>query len=93
MTTKRELVDSIAAAAGLPEVRVARVIDLFLEQVIEVLATEGRLELRNFAVFKAVEVKAHTGRNPRTGEPVDIPKTHRGRFKASKRLRERLRQE
>lgn len=92
-TTKRDMVDRIAEAAGYPETRVDRVIDLFLEEVIEVLVREGRLELRDFGVWRTVDLPARVGRNPATGEAVDIPASTHVRFKAGKHMRERLNSE
>ncbi len=89
-TTKRGFVNRIALATGYPKSHVDNVVELFLEELIEALATEGRIELRDFAVLRTVDVAARVGRNPKTGEPVDIPAARHVRFRAGKRMRERL---
>ena len=80
----------MAASTGYPKLRVDRIIDQFLEELIDALALEDRVGLRNFGVFRTVELEARTGRNPRTGEPVEIPSGRHVRFRASKHMREKL---
>jgi integration host factor subunit beta len=88
--TKRALVNRIAVATGLPKVRVREAVELLFDHLMEILATEGRIELRNFGVFRTVEQPAHDGVNPRTGEPMTIEANRHVRFRAGKRLREIL---
>jgi len=88
--TKRRFVNRIAVATGYPKVHVDNVIDLFLDELIDTLAHDGRIELRNFGVFRTVELDARVGRNPRTGAPVDIPAARHVRFRAGKSMREKL---
>ncbi len=88
--TRRRFVNRIAVETGYPKTRVDRVVDLLLEELIEALAETGRVELRNFGVFRTVDLEARVGRNPRSGEPVDIPASTHVRFRMGKRMRERL---
>ena len=88
--TKREFVNRIAVATGYPKTRVDQVVDLFLDELVEVLDRDGRVELRNFGVFKTVELAARVGRNPRTGEAVSIPRSRHVRFRAGKLMRHKL---
>jgi len=88
--TKRDLVNRIAVATGLPKVQVREAVELLLDQLSQTLATEGRIELRNFGVFRTVEQPAHAGVDPRTGEPMTTEANRHVRFRAGKRLRERL---
>jgi len=55
------------------------------------LADHGRIELRNFGVFECKERKARIGRNPKTGDPVDIPARFVVTFKPGKEMEERIR--
>ncbi|MCY3018184.1 MAG: HU family DNA-binding protein [Planctomycetota bacterium] len=57
---------------------------------IAVLATEGRLELRDFGVFEVRVKEARKARNPRTGEEVMAPERRRVRFRAGKIMEERI---
>lgn len=87
---RRDFVARIAVATGLPKTKVDQVIRLFLDQVTGALVRDGRLELRNFGVFRSVFLPARTGRNPRSGAAVQIPAAKHVRFRAGKRMREEL---
>jgi nucleoid DNA-binding protein len=54
------------------------------------LAAREKVELRGLGVFEAKETKARTGRNPGTGESIEIPASRKATFRASKELKERL---
>lgn len=58
--------------------------------IIEVLDTEGRLELRDFGVFVVRSVKARKGRNPKTGDQVLVPERRRVAFKMGKVMDEKV---
>lgn len=88
--TKRDMVNRIAKLTGYPKTHIDRVIDLFQDLVVEALATEGRLELRDFASWRTVTLPARVGRNPATGEPVTIPESKHVRMRAGKHMRERI---
>ena len=88
--TQRDFVDRIAAATGVPKLRVDQVLDLYLEQLTAELARNRRVFIRNFGTFRTVDLKSRTGRNPRTGAPVAILASTHVRFRAGKRLRDKL---
>ena len=88
--TKRQMVDRIALSTGLPKLRLARAVDQVLDLIADTLAQDGRLELRDFGVFRTVHLPARQGRNPRTGAAVDVPAQTHVRFKAGKELRQKL---
>lgn len=69
---------------------VERIVDLFFNQIIQRLADGGRVELRGFGAFSTRERKPRTGRNPRTGESVQVPAKRVPYFKPGKEVRERL---
>ena len=63
-------------ASDNPELRaqeVEQVVDIFFDEIAQRLAEGGRVELRGFGAFSTREREARTGRNPRTGEAVDVP--------------------
>ena len=68
----------------------ARVVGVILERMIEALEDGGRVELRGFGALSVRSRDARAGRNPRTGEPVDVRAKHVPFFKSGKELRERL---
>ena len=90
--TKADLVEQVADAIG-PRVtkRECRpVVDAFLDAVKEALARGDGIELRGFGTFKVRHRKARTGRNPRTGEAVEVPPRDVPVFKPSRHLRIRV---
>jgi integration host factor subunit beta len=88
--TKRDLSANIANEQGISTATAAQAVQMILDGIIEVLATEGRIELRNFGVFTAKRCKPRTARNPRTGEAVSVPEKFGVRFKAGLEMQERI---
>ena len=80
----------VGPESDLPKTDIDQVVDRFLEELIDALVREGRIELRDFGVFRTVELSARVGRNPATGEPVNIPASTHVRFRAGKLMREKL---
>lgn len=64
-----------------------------VNELVEVLIREGRVQIHNFGVFELKTHKARKGRNPRTGERITIPKKLRVTFRASRVLQGRLSEE
>lgn len=82
-----------ALSADNPELRseeVERVMDTFFDEIAIRLAEGGRVELRGFGTFSTRQRDARNGRNPRTGETVDVPAKRVPYFKPGKEMRERL---
>ncbi len=76
-----------------PELRaqeVEQVVDIFFDEIARRLAEGGRVELRGFGAFSTREREARTGRNPRTGEAVDVPAKRVPYFKPGKEMRNAL---
>jgi integration host factor subunit beta len=69
---------------------VERVVSVILERMCETLAEGGRVELRGFGAFSVRARPARSGRNPRTGEPVEVKAKAAPFFKSGKELRLRL---
>ncbi|MDE0901889.1 MAG: integration host factor subunit beta [Erythrobacter sp.] len=82
-----------ALAQDNPELRaeeVEQVVDVFFEEIAQRLSEGGRVELRGFGAFSTREREARKGRNPRTGETVDVPAKRVPYFKPGKDMRRRL---
>lgn len=75
---------------GLRAEEVERVVDVFFDEIAQRLAEGGRVELRGFGAFSTREREARKGRNPRTGEAVDVQGKRVPYFKPGKELRLRL---
>lgn len=67
-----------------------RIVDTVFDEIIEALARGDRVELRGFGAFSVKERDARTGRNPRTGESVEVEEKRVPFFKTGKLLRDRL---
>jgi nucleoid DNA-binding protein len=61
-----------------------------LDTVLETIATEGRVELRDFGVFEVKRRAARKARNPRSGETVDVPEKDVVTFSPGKEIQERI---
>ena len=71
--TKAELVDKVAATIQLPKHQTEAVVNLFLQCIIEALGAGDKVELRGFGSFRLRRHKPRAGRNPKTGDTVQIP--------------------
>ena len=69
---------------------VERIVNTIFEEIIEAMWRGDRVELRGFGAFSVKKRDARTGRNPRTGESVDVDQKHVPFFKTGKLLRDRL---
>jgi DNA-binding protein HU-beta len=88
--TKPQLVESVATATGQTKSEVERTLDAILDRASNALAGGDRVELRGFGIFEAKKTKARTGRNPATGQTLQIAASQRATFRPSKELKERL---
>lgn len=76
-----------------PELRaeeIEQVVDIFFDEITLRLAEGGRVELRGFGAFSTRDREARQGRNPRTGDKVEVPSKRVPYFKAGKEMRQRL---
>jgi len=88
---KSELIAKLAEEnPHLTQRDIERVVGVILERMIEALEEGGRVELRGFGAFSIRGRDARKGRNPRTGEPVDVSAKSVPYFKPGKEMRERL---
>ena len=88
---RSELLAALAKAN--PELRaddIERLVDVFFDEIAQRLAEGGRVELRGFGAFSTRERDPRKGRNPRTGEAVDVPAKRVPFFKPGKEMRARL---
>lgn len=69
---------------------VEKIVNTIFDEITEALASGDRVELRGFGAFSVKKRDARTGRNPRTGEAVDVEEKHVPFFKTGKLLRDRL---
>jgi len=88
---KSELVQKIADKnPHLYHRDVERIVNRVFDEIISSMKDGSRVELRGFGAFSVKERQARTGRNPRTGEAVDVTEKRVPFFKTGKELRQRL---
>lgn len=87
---KSELVDVMADKADLSKADAERALNAFTDAVTETLASDNdeKITLVGFGTFSTSERAARTGRNPQTGETINIPATVVPKFKAGKSLKD-----
>ena len=88
---RSELIERIAEEnPHLYQRDVERIVNTIFESVIDAMAEGNRVELRGFGAFSVKKRDARVGRNPRTGESVEVEEKHVPFFKTGKLLRDRL---
>src|SRR5436190_3073229 len=88
LMTKADLVNDVANAAELTKKDAERLVEIVFESIIDSLNSGEKIELRGFGSFRVRSRGARRGRNPKTGDPVDIPAKRVPYFKAGKELKE-----
>ena len=87
---KQEIVESIARKLQFKQSDVKRVLQLCLNEIIETLERERRIELRGFGVFEVVRRSPRIARNPKTGESVSVPARTVVKFRPGKTMANRV---
>jgi len=85
---KTELIDAVAEGADISKAAATRAVDTVLDSISKSLANGDPVTLVGFGTFSVKDRAARTGRNPRTGEPIDIPAAKVPGFKAGKALKD-----
>jgi nucleoid DNA-binding protein len=88
--TKKDIVRRIASELGRTELETRPLVQRTLDAIINVLAEEGRLELRNFGVFVVKKRKPKRARNPITGEQIMVGERFTATFKPGWNVEERV---
>ena len=87
---KSELVKALSLRSGLSSQDARTVIDAVFDTISDSLANGNRVEVRGFGSFNIKQRDARMGRNPKTGEVVDVQSKRVMYFKPGKELRERV---
>ena len=87
---KSELIDAIAAAADLPKASASRALDAVVDSITDSLKKGDPVALVGFGTFAVKERAARAGRNPQTGETIQIKASNLAKFKAGKALKDAL---
>jgi DNA-binding protein HU-beta len=83
---KLDIVNEVVSRTGITKTRAEVAVETVFDSLKKALASGDRIELRGFGVFNVKARKTGVGRNPRTGQEVDIPPGKAVRFKPGKEL-------
>jgi len=89
--TKSELIDKIASGAGLNKADATKALDTTLNSIRASLKKGQKVTLVGFGTFSVVKRKSRKGRNPRTGDVINIPAAKTPKFTAGKALKDSVR--
>ena len=87
---KLELIQAVKDRAGLSKQEASDVVKLFFDSFTETMVNGERIEIRGFCSFFMKDYASYTGRNPKTGEKVQIPAKRLPFFKPGKELKDRV---
>ena len=85
---KSELIDAIADGAGITKVSASKVLEVFTQTITDVLKNGDQVVLPGFGSFSTSVRSARVGRNPQTGQTINIRAARVAKFKAGKALKE-----
>ncbi|GAB1263218.1 DNA-binding protein HU-beta [Aurantivibrio infirmus] len=85
---KSELIEAIAASADIPKAAAGRALDAMVDSVADTLKKGDQVVLVGFGTFSVKDRAARTGRNPQTGQPIQIAAARIPSFKAGKALKD-----
>ena len=85
---KKDLIDAMASSAGLSKADAGRALEAFTGAVTSALSAGGSVKITGFGTFSVSHRAATTGRNPRTGEAIQIAASKNAKFKSGKGLKD-----
>ncbi len=85
---KTDMVTKLAEKNGMTKADAQKALNSLIEIISDEIKDGGRVALTGFGTFSIAERKPRTGRNPQTGQPIDIPARRVARFKAGKLLKD-----
>ena len=88
MANKSDLIDTVAQSTNLTKKDATRAVDAVFNSIQDILTKGGKVQLIGFGTFEVRERAARAGRNPQTGDEIQIPASKVPAFKAGKALKE-----
>jgi len=85
---KNDLVSAVAGSAGMSKADSAKAVEGVFDAISGALSSGGDVRIVGFGTFSVANRKATTGRNPRTGQAIQIPASKQPKFKAGKGLKD-----
>jgi len=86
--TKKELIQNVAEEAGIAKAVAEKSLNAIIDGITDALSNGQKVTFVGFGTFQVTERPARKGRNPKTGEPIDIPASRVPKFKAGKSLKD-----
>ena len=86
--TKAELVEEVSRVSDLTKKQAETIVNIVFDSIVDSLRAGQKIELRGFGSFRLRSRKSRTGRNPKTGEKVEVPSKKIPYFKPGKELKE-----
>ncbi|MBI5445317.1 MAG: integration host factor subunit beta [Deltaproteobacteria bacterium] len=87
---KSELVKAVSDKSGLPVKAAKEIVEAFFDSFIDAMLQDQRIEIRGFGSFTNKSYDAYIGRNPKTGEKIEVPEKKLPFFKVGKELKVRV---
>ena len=87
---KSTLIDTLRRETKLTKTQAEQVVELFFDEMSNALTNGDRVQIRGLFGFYVKKYKSYTGRNPKTGEPREVPAKKLPFFKCGKELKERV---
>ena len=88
--TKTQLIEALRQETRLSKTKATKVVELFFDEMSNALISGDRVEIRGFCSIYVKDYKGYAGRNPKTGEPTQVPPKKLPFFKYGKELKERV---
>jgi DNA-binding protein HU-beta len=88
--TKADLIDSLATKLDLQKALAERAVNTIFDDIEAALQKGDKVNVSGFGTFAVSARKARTGRNPKTGEAIEIPASKSAKFKPGKNLKDKL---
>ncbi len=88
--TKAELIEAMSNKLPLPKADAERAVNIVLDDIIGALRSGDRVNISGFGTFSVSTRQARTGRNPKTGETIQISASRSAKFKPGKQLKDSL---
>jgi DNA-binding protein HU-beta len=88
--TKADLIESVASKLDLPKGQAERAVNTIFDDIVAALRNGDKVNISGFGTFAVSARKARSGRNPKTGETIQIAASKSAKFKAGKTLKDSL---
>ncbi|MFA6252306.1 MAG: HU family DNA-binding protein [Candidatus Paceibacterota bacterium] len=89
--TKEDIIEAVVKATGMTKKDAGETLNTILDEITKILSKGGEVTLTGFGTFRVGKRAARKGRNPKTGEEINIPASKSPKFKPGKSLKDAVR--